>query len=69
MTGFTFVFMTCNSNDYHYKVKVKNCSVKVFVYPVKQNVNLILSRLVSLNETGDSDLERANVPFILMVNK
>lgn len=65
MTGFTFVFMTCNSNDYHYKVKVKNCSVKVLVYPVKQNVNLILSRL----ETGDSDLERANVPFILMVNK
>lgn len=64
MTGFTFVFMTCNSNDY-YKVKVKNCSVKVLVYPVKQNVNLILSRL----ETGDSDLERANVPFILMVNK
>lgn len=68
MTGFTFVFMTYNSNDY-YKVKVKNCSVKVLVYPVKQNVNLILSRLVSLNETGDSDLERANVPFILMVNK
>ena len=68
MTGFTFVFMTCNSNDY-YKVKVKNSSVKVLVYPVKQNVNLILSRLVSLNETGDSDLERANVPFILMVNK
>lgn len=68
MTGFTFVFMTCNSNDY-YKVKVKNCSVKVLVYPVKQSVNLILSRLVSLNETGDSDLERANVPFILMVNK
>ena len=68
MTGFTFVFMTCNSNDY-YKVKVKNCSVKVLVYPIKQSVNLILSRLVSLNETGDSDLERANVPFILMVNK
>lgn len=68
MTGFTFVFMTCNSNDY-YKVKVKNCSVKVLVYPVKQNVNLILSRLVSLNETCNSDLERANVPFILMVNK
>ena len=68
MTGFTFVFMTCNSNDY-YKVKVKNCSVKVLVYPVKQSVNLISSRLVSLNETGDSDLERANVPFILMVNK
>ena len=68
MTGFTFVFMTCNSNDY-YKVKVKNCSIKVLVYPVKQSVNLISSRLVSLNETGDSDLERANVPFILMVNK
>ena len=68
MTGFTFVFMTYNSNDY-YKVKVKNCSVKVLVYPVKQNVNLILSLLVSLNETGDSDSERANVPFILMVNK
>ena len=68
MTGFIFVFMTCNSNDY-YKVKVKNCSVKVLVYPVKQSVNLISSRLVSLNETGDSDLERANVPFILMVNK